>query len=112
MEDRYTEPSMGLSLGAKSAAMSARSSEVRPPSSLDELRDNAERAANRAGSVKARLSEVLDRLVGPQPQPGEQRVGNVLNQTGFVPGTAVALDRIHVELTDMEDLLGRLNSLV
>lgn len=74
---------------------------------LENVRKEAERAAARSSEIRRRLVAIGERIVGPGPQPpgGERQAGEAISQSGFIPGTAVAMDRLHAELSGIEDLL-------
>jgi hypothetical protein len=79
----------------------------RPVTPLDNVRGETERAAVRATEIRRRLASIGERLYGPGPSAGEaqRQVAEALTQGGFIPGTNAAIERLHLELTNIEDAL-------
>lgn len=75
------------------------------PTPLDNVRREAERASVRATEIRRRLLGIGERIVGPAPQSAERQTGDAISQSGFIPGTSSAIERLHAELTTIEDLL-------
>jgi hypothetical protein len=85
---------------------------ARKQTHLEQIRDNAERAAARAGAIRSRLDDTLERLVGSMPRQDGREAGSALNGSGFISGAGAAVERIHVELTAIDDILTRLSEII
>lgn len=85
---------------------------IRKPTPAEHIRDNAERALNRLASVQTSLAGLRERLCGPQPPSVDQATRDTMNAGGFINSTGSAIERIHIEITEIDALLNAISEVV
>lgn len=101
------EQDYGGSQQAKDVAPS-----IRKQTPAEQIRDNAERVVARLSAIHTQLESLKERLCGAGPPKAEAATRDAMTASGFIGGTGSAIERAHIEITEIDQLLAELSQVI
>lgn len=97
----------GAALGQQAAA-----NQVRKATPAEQVRDNAERLVARLSTTRSQIESLQARLCGELPSEASKQAGDSLSASGFIAGTSSAVERAHIEISMIDQVLAQLGQVI